>query len=425
MKQERQTKQQQTNKAPSQPLYPVPRSLHASRHLSFSEWINAGLFLVILLLVTDVFSACSFGSKPSAPASNPSLTLSSLPAAREYTAPIPGPGCDQNSNLSGVSWEVAGQFKRIPTPTATTTYSSVTPTPETVRDPSTRTSCQPDGLQLEHLDHFDAYAQVIFRPGGTELAPHFSTTITAKVTSGTDTASIYLGERRQDPPYATNNDYGYGDNGLHFTIDGSWKTVRYNNTSDQVDANLSRGFVNPSRTVTLGAKVDGPVMTFSINGKEVTTVTDATYPQGYSLGFGIADAQAQSPPTALFSQFAYTPLPATQTTNASALATATAQTAQQYQTPYTATTPGFGCDKGPGQWEPMTAKQNNATSRCLPEGLEISQDGTTKTIGILPFYWLEGRFPHNYSLQAQINLSGFNVGCAGLETHAHTHAIAY
>jgi hypothetical protein len=416
MKQERQTKQQQTNTASSRPLSPRPRSLLVSRSLSFPAWISAAQLLVILFALTDTLSSCY--------SSDPSLTPPISPAST-YTARIPGPDCDQNSNLSGVSWQIGTQFKRIPTPATATTHSSVTPTPELVRDPSTRTSCQSDGLQMKHLDHFGAYAEVIFRTGNNELASHFSTTITAKVISGTDTASLYLGVRRQDPPYATNNDSGYGDEGLAFTVNGFWDVTRTNNTSGQVAASLSRGFAEPATTVTLGATVDGPVMTFSINGKKVTTVTDTTYPKGYSLAFGIADAQAQSPPTALFSQFTYTPLPATQTTNASALATATAQTVRQYQTPYTATTPGFGCDKGPGQWEPLTAKRNGATSRCLPEGLEISQDGTTKTIGTLPFYWLEGSFPQNYRLQAQINLSSLNDGCAGLKTHADTQSGGY
>src|SRR5580765_3261359 len=106
MKQERQTKQQQTNKAPSQPLHPIPRSLLASKSLSFPEWFNVVLLLVILFILTNAFSSCSSvfsSSNPSAtPTSNPSLALSLLPAS-VYTARIPGSDCDQNSNPSGVS----------------------------------------------------------------------------------------------------------------------------------------------------------------------------------------------------------------------------------------------------------------------------------------------------------------------------------
>jgi hypothetical protein len=153
----------------------------------------------------------------------------------------------------------------------------------------------------------------------------------------------------------------------------------------------------------------------------VTTAFDATYPESYGIDFGISDPGAKSSPSALFSHFAYSPLPDTHLSNQAAIATATAQLAKASQGPYTTPVPGFDCDKGGGQWKPTSEAEDYVTTRCLANGLAVSQGSTAKYDGRVPFYWLNGNFPLNYKVKVQIDVSGLNGGCAGIGTRSENY----
>ncbi len=334
---------------------------------------------------------------------------------RPYTAVVPGPGCD----AGGANWQTGLYYKAPVTPTASTATASVqgTPTFQVVTDNSIVTTCQHNGLLVKHTAHFDAIADVFFATDGLALPHHFSTQITATVVAATGMAEFALGVRNQSGAPTTNGlNNGYGDDSLDVGVDGRWETVRYNDTTDQVDARFSTGFVQPAKTFILAAEVDGPLMIFSINGQKVTTVVDTTYPSSYGLDFGISDYDAKSPPSALFSHFVYTPLLDTHVTTPAIVATATAQAAKDDQISYMALVPGFGCDKGAGQWKPASEAEDYVTTRCLPNGLAVSQGSTEQYVGRVSFYWLNGNFPANYQVKARIDVSGLNGGCAGIRT---------
>jgi len=343
---------------------------------------------------------------------------------RSYTAAVPGPGCD----AGGANWLVSGIYKAPVTPTASTaaTPAQGTPTLQVIVDNSTVTTCRQHGLLVTHNAHFDSYAEIIFDSNGLALPHHFSTQITATIVAATGTAGFTLGVRKQSgAPTASGSDNGYGDDSLDVGVDGSWEAVRTNDTTDQVDARFSTGFIQPAKSFTLAAEVSGPLMIFSINGQKMTTVVDTTYPDGYGIDFGISDPDTKSPPSALFSHFVYTPLPETYLTTPAVVATATALAAKGDQTPYMAPVPGFGCDKGAGQWKPASVAEDYVTTHCLPNGLAVSQGSSAKYLGSVSFYWLNGNFPANYKVKVRIDVSRLNGGCAGIDTRTDEQAGGY
>lgn len=340
-----------------------------------------------------------------------------------YTAAVPGPGCD----FGGAVWEIGGYYKAPVTPTAMITKTPVqaSPTLQVINDNSTLTTCQQNGLLVKHTNHFDAYATIIFESTGQALPHHFSIQIIASVVAASDTASFGLGVRDQNAaPTSRSYDRGYGNDYIDVGVDGSWSTERYNDTTDQMDARFTKGFVKPAKIFSLGAEVDGSSMTFTINKQNVTTVVDTTFPNSYGIAFGISDPDAKSPPSALFSHFVYMPLADTPLTTSAVVATATALAAKQDQTPYTAPMPGFGCDKGAGQWKPTLEAEDYVTTRCLQNGLLVTQQPSERYVGGVFFYWLDGNFPANYKVKVRIDVSGLNGGCVGLKTRTDAWTVA-
>ncbi len=341
-----------------------------------------------------------------------------------YTAVVPGPGCD----AGGANWQT-GEYYKVPvTPTASTATTPVkgTPTLQVVTDNSTVTTCQQNGLLVKHNAHFDAFANIFFASYGLALPHHFRTQITATIVAATGTADFDLGVRNQSgAPTTSGPNNGYGDDTLIVGVDGSWEAVRVNDTIGAADARFTRGFVTPAKTFTLAAEVNGPLMTFSINGQKVTTVVDTTYPSSYGIDFGISNPGAKSPPSALFSHFVYTPLPDTHVTTSAIVATATAQAVRNDRTSYMTPVPGFGCDKGEGQWKPASEAEDYVTTHCLSNGLAVSQGSSAKYAGRVSFYWLNGNFPANYKVKARIDVSGLNGGCAGIGTRTGEQAGGY
>lgn len=424
-----------TRESTTGPLAAIPSSakLPRAKKSAFPGRTRRGLRLQYILLVIIVLLGggllANYLLHPAKSTQSvlPQGTTGSSNADLPYVAAIPGPGCGSGSS---VDWQVGDHFKTAVTPVATGTTgastSPVTPTAQATRqvilDNSTVTTCQKNGLQVTHNEHFDAYATVFFMNKDRIFPRHFSTQVTANVVSGSNSASIGLGVRSQNG--TANQDYenGYGNNVFEVEVNGRWEALRYNDVTDDIDTYLAKGFVHPARTFMLSAVVDGPVMTFSVNGVKVTTVTDSTYPNSYGISFGISDPEAKSAPSALFSNFMYTPLPGTGLTTNAAVAIATAQAGKDFQTHYAAPVPGFGCDKGPGQWQPGG---DYVTLRCLANGLSMSQSASAAYLGTVSFYWLNGNFPENYSVKAQIDMNKLNGGCAGFTMRADTQAAGY
>jgi hypothetical protein len=155
-------------------------------------------------------------------------------------------------------------------------------------------------------------------------------------------------------------------------------------------------------------------MTFSIDGKQVTTVTDTTYPDNSAVGFGIGDGSATTPISAVFSNFKYGELTPGALASSDLAATATAQTQSDAQTPYTARIPGYGCDTGAGQWQPLVDEDEPGTLNCLANGMQLSAPASEKSITSENFYWLNGQFPQNYKVSAQVDVGNTANVCASL-----------
>jgi hypothetical protein len=388
------------------------------------SWKNIRYLLLAFVLLLGVSLLMRYAPHSLTSTSNQATTTTNALLDRPYTAAVPGPGCD----AGGANWQTGLYYKAPVTPTASTAATPVqgTPTLQVVTDNSIVTTCQQNGLLVKHTAHFDAFANIFFDSDGLALPRHFSTQITATVVAATDTARFILGVRNQGGAPATSGfNNGYGDDALTVGVDGNWKAVHYNDTTGVADTRFSRGFVQPAKSFTLAAEVDGPLMTFSINGQKVTTVVDTTYPNSYGIDFGVGDYGAKSAPSALFSHFVYTPLPDTHLTTPATVATVTAQAVRNDQTPYMAPVPGFGCDKGAGQWKPASQAQDYVTTHCLPNGLAVSQGPSAKYAGRVSFYWLNGNFPANYKVKARIDASGLNGGCAGIGTRTGEQAGGY
>ena len=209
--------------------------------------------------------------------------------------------------------------------------------------------------------------------------------------------------------------YGFDVNTL-----GHWDA----NIDSKVDGSsisrMSTGFLpKASKTYTLGIEVDGPMMTYSIDGVRVTTVTDTTYTANDTLAFGVDDYAAKAPVTALFSNFTYEVLPDT-LTSAQMVATATAQAQKTTPTAYAARVPGYTCDKGAGQWQPLADEDTSGTFHCLASGMQLTAPANSQTIVEEDFYWLNGHFPQNYKISAQIDVSATGQACAGIATRIDT-----
>ena len=229
------------------------------------------------------------------------ISLSSF--GQSYTINVPGPDCN---TLGNSRWSVGEYFKTAETSTATAVNTNTapkeTPTPHVIVDNSTKTTCRQDGLYVEHTDHYSNFAEIFFHGNEQEALPqHFSTQITANALNASNAATFTLAVRSQIAGEAS-YDRGYGNEDLDVGVDGSWRTVRINDETDQVDKTFTRGYVKPSQTVTMGAEVEGARITFYINGQKVTTIVDTTYANGYSIGFGLGDSKAKSPPRSLVFQ---------------------------------------------------------------------------------------------------------------------------
>ena len=258
---------------------------------------------------------------------------------------------------------------------------------------------------------YDAYSEIFFdgSDAASSIADNYSAQVTATIVSGDAQAGITLDVHIPDQSYGR---YGFAVNTL-----GHWEA----NTESAIDGSplyrLALGFLpKATRTYTLAIEVEGPLMTFSINGVKVTTVTDTTYPDNSSIGFGIHDPTARQPISALFSNFTYQELAPTTLPQQDVVATATGQAQDSASTPYTASVPGYNCDHGTGQWRPLDDDAMNGTLTCQASGMQLTGPANARTITDEKFYWLNGNFPANYKVTAQINLQADHGGCAGLKT---------
>ncbi len=278
--------------------------------------------------------------------------------------------------------------------------------PSASADADTETQCQKDGLLITRIQQF-AYSQSVSFNGihtssaSFNFPAHYRVQVDAEFQDGDDQAAIAINVHCQNK---------YGCQAFVVHKNSYWSIVRYKNSDASVEKTLARGYLPaPQKKMTLTVEVHNNLMTFSVNGMPVTTLSDMTFTTTHSLKLGLTDTTATFPVSALFSHFRYTPLPVS-TTPSDYIDPLIART------PYLSDTPGFGCDPGTAQWQPssMFSKTNSLTMTCQPDGLKLTTIGNNYDAGEI-FYWLNGNFPDNYSVEASINEAELTKdGYAGL-----------
>jgi len=321
-----------------------------------------------------------------------------------YNAATPGKYCDSGSG----QWSQSGRYVK-----------TVNKQKTEVIDKYSTLQCQKDGSLVTRSGDYHFYSTVFF-DGVSQtqpLAPHYFAQIDAAITSGDAQADVSM---------EAHDDTGYGRYRFDVSTLGHW-SINICNAVDGSPINLlATGFLSKaSKTYTLAIEVNGPVMTFSIDGAQLATVTDTTYPSNDAVSFGVNDWSASAPISALFSNFKYEELTPSTLTTSAIVATATAQTQVSMQAPYSARIPGYGCDTGAGQWQPMDDTDPSGTLMCLSNGMQLTAPANAKTLTEENFYWLNGRFSQNYKVSTQIDLSHTTNACAGLETHVDSNGDSY
>ena len=330
--------------------------------------------------------------------------LSTLGHNDVYNAAIPGPGCSIGSG----QWEKGEHYIK-----------TVNKKPVTVLDKYTTLQCQSNGALVTRSGDYSVYSELFFNgpAGESALASHYFAQVNATILSGDAQADVTMDAHLQANTYGR---YGFDVNTL-----GHWEATIGSTSDGSSIKRMAIGFLpKTSKTYTLAIDVNGPTMTFFVNGVQVTTVTDTTYVDNDSVGFGVSDNTANSPVSALFSNFQYKALPATiQAEQAVTTATALAQSTSPMT--YSSRIPGYNCDKGAGQWQPIADTNSPGAIHCQPGGMQLVAPANSKTITEEDFYWLNGHFPQNYKVSARIDVSAAGNGCAALGTRESDYTSAY
>jgi len=300
------------------------------------------------------------------------------------------------------------------TATPDPSYSAIAPGPvcdkgKGVWDKNTTTTvtftCQSDALVVTQQALPTKYAEVFYRGNGTGAFPlSYSVGVTATLTDGSKYTSL---------GFAVHGQTGKGGQIFEASPATQWDVLHYG-TMGGTPTQLGVGFTdNAAQTLQLQVDVNGAVMTFTINGKVVTTITDASFSTTDSVALVMFNGSDTKTATAHFNNFTYKPLPNPTLAATDAQATATAVATASALTPYTADAPGHGCDKGNGQWaDPTIFGNGSTTTTCQPTALVMQ----STDFGILRYYGKDGNFPSNYSVQVTADASKLNAkGCILLE----------
>lgn len=306
-----------------------------------------------------------------------------------YSTTLPGPKCDKGVG----KWELA---------TDDTTLSG---------------ACQTGGYLLSKAGKFDTSGELFFDGKGStfKFSKAYRVEVAATIQNTDQFTEVGLEVHRNMPQ---------GGQRFYARANHEWDVAVFDDNGNQ-SKQLAIGFLpQATKTFDLAVDVNGAVMTYTINGKQVATVTDATYSTTQAIGLTLGDADATSSISALFSNFKYTQLPNPTLSDTDAVATATAAQTAAATTPYKAAVPGPGCDSAGGQWAaPDYFGVTGLTLACGTNSLSVTQAADANSLTAARFYNLNGNFPANYSVGVKIDLSkmnatGGNPGCAGVYTRS-------
>ncbi len=346
---------------------------------------SAGRAIGILLAVLVVLGGLGFaGYKYRTKLLGKFFAQQSTGAAvmQPYSATAPGPGCDKGKG----QWAL---------PKDHSFYS---------------TACQADTLLVTQTKSSATLAEVDFLGTGLKLPAAYHMQVTATITSGDQHTVVGMIVHHQTPT---------GGHVFWASSDTSWAFQVASASDGKLGLPLRRGFLpQATKTFTLAVDVSGVVMTFSINGKAVTHVTETSYTTSDSVALILAagDAKPKLPIAAQFSQFQFTPQPDPTLTTDQAVATAVAENNAIPKT-YTAAVPGPGCDKGQAQWaRPSYYDETGVTVTCQSAGVKIVAPANNG--GDIGFYGIKGTLIKDtrYSVTVTITPADAN-SCGGVTTY--------
>jgi len=396
------THKRQARTAPSKSadLVTINQLLHTRKRRQRRP-IGVGSLITTFLLIVIVGLGGLLGyryytsgpSRANATAGTPGTISGTAPLAT-YNAATPGQYCDGG----GGSWSLDDRYVK-----------TVNKQKAEITDKYTTQQCQSRGALLTRSDDYNFYSEIFFYGinAYSHLAQHYTAQVDATIAAGDTHADIDMEVHDQDQ--------GYGRYRFDVNTLGHWEANITSTTDGFPLKRLAIGFLpKGSKTYTLKVEVNGSVMKFWIDGKQAATIADTTYTGNDFLGFGMSDWSTKTPISAVFSNFKYAELTPGQLDNTELEATATAQAKMDLQTPYTARIPGYGCDTGAGQWQPLADKDEPGTLNCLANGMQLSAPASEKSITSENFYWLNGQFPQNYKVSAQVDVGNTANVCASL-----------
>lgn len=380
--------------------------LRPHRRRRIGALITTIVLLLLILGLGGLLGYRYYVHQPGSAATTTSTTGTNqpVPSNNVFHATVPGPGCDNSLG----EWEKGDRYIK-----------TVDKKKVEVLDKYTTLQCQANGALVTRSGDYGVYSELFFDGlyGQAALAPHYLAQVDATIIGGDAQANVTMDAHLQSNTYGR---YGFDVNTL-----GHWEASVNGPTDGSPISRMAIGFLpKTSETYTLAIDVNGPTMTFFINSLLVTTVTDTTYTDNDSVAFGITDETGNKPISALFSNFQYEVLPST-LTSAQTIATATALAQKAAHISYSARVPGYNCDKGAGQWQPMADLNNFGKLSCHSNGMQLTKPANAKIIAEEDFYWLNGHFPQNYKVSAQVDVSEANQGCAGLGTRERSDTDSY
>jgi hypothetical protein len=249
-----------------------------SSHFFSPTRLNIFLAVILLVLVLLILKQLQVG---------PFGTITSMFTSLfnpTYTAQVPGPGCDHGAKAN--MWGTGNMHHERGVD---------------MNDPYTALKCESYGLLITRTGDHDVYGDVFFgNPADQPLSNNYRVQITAQVIQGDSNVTVNLSVHGQSK---------YGADNIAIGSDGLWQITPHDDTTGQAETRLASGMLAQHSSIfTIMAEVHGPNITATINGEQVATVSDPNYSSTSFLGFGVADPAAIINPSALFSNFVYTPL---------------------------------------------------------------------------------------------------------------------
>lgn len=205
---------------------------------------------------------------------------------------------------------------------------------------------------------------------------------------------------------------------LRLTASGLWMVIESN--GDHYSGQIAKKEL--AHDYTLEVEVNGILCTFTIDGKEVTAITDTTLSSVQDIMFSFANL-ASSTTTYDLSNFTYTPIPGPALSREEAIKLVAALNSA----PYTTAAPGWNCNPNDGRWNAGYEPVHQTTAlTCTRTGTRLN---TSAKEGVLLNFDNNrfGELPDAFDYSFDATFQDTNVPCIAMLTYASvtTTGIAY